>query len=245
MQQAIRDFNTSGPNVRAEHYTLERKDLIAKGLKLVQKSRYFTIWAPRQSGKSTYFRFLAEELKKEGYKVAHINIGSFQNTTEDFVCEFISEELTAQWGFPIGATTFAQLYKIFHNIRDNKCVFIIDEVEDLNPSLFSQFLHAIRNTYHSREFHGLKSVILVRVSNIIGIVENNASPFNIADSLQMNYFTKEEVFELYAQHETETGQIFETIVKEKIYTMTAAHDHPQPSDITLHHNRLHSTDVEV
>ena len=30
-------------------------------MELVKEERYFTIWAPRQTGKSTYFRQLAEE----------------------------------------------------------------------------------------------------------------------------------------------------------------------------------------
>jgi hypothetical protein len=221
MQEAIRYFNTSGPNIRAEHYTLERAALVVKGLDMVHKNRYFTIWAPRQTGKSTYFRFLAEALKKEGYKVCHINIENFQNTTEDFVCDFISRQLTHSWGIQIAVPTFTELYDVFNNLRDEKYVFIIDEIEGLNPQLFSQFLHTIRNTYHSREFHGLKSIILVGVSNITGVVQDNASPFNISDSLEVDYFTKEEVFELLEQHETETGQVFETVVKEKIYAITA------------------------
>ena len=51
-------FNTSGPNIIEEHYTLLRPDLVEEGLKMVQQNRYFTIWAPRQTGKSTYFLLL-------------------------------------------------------------------------------------------------------------------------------------------------------------------------------------------
>jgi predicted AAA+ superfamily ATPase len=69
----MREFNTSGPNIQEEHYTLPRTQLVQQGKKLVYSNRYFTIWAPRQTGKSTYFRFLAEALRMEGYKVAFIN----------------------------------------------------------------------------------------------------------------------------------------------------------------------------
>ena len=51
----MRTFNTSGPNMPDQHYTLQRLDWIERGKNLVSKSRYFTIWAPRQTGKSTYF----------------------------------------------------------------------------------------------------------------------------------------------------------------------------------------------
>jgi len=38
---------------------------------------------------------------------------------------------------------------------------------------------------------------------------NNASPFNIADNLEIPYFTGEETFELLHRHEEETGQLFD------------------------------------
>jgi len=93
MHTAKRYFNTSGPNIRAEHYTLERKALVAVGMDMVRRSRYFTIWAPRQSGKSTYFRLLAEELTRQGYKVAHINFENFQKNPVSTFLRTLKEEL--------------------------------------------------------------------------------------------------------------------------------------------------------
>ncbi len=60
--------------------------------------------------------------------------------------------------------------------QKSKWVLIIDEVEGINKEYFGDFLHSIRNAYHSRENHCLKSVILVGVSNIVGIIQDNASP---------------------------------------------------------------------
>jgi len=33
----MRYFNTSGPNIQKEHYTLKRKELIKKGVSMVEK----------------------------------------------------------------------------------------------------------------------------------------------------------------------------------------------------------------
>jgi hypothetical protein len=55
----------------------------------------------------------------------------------------------------------------------------------------------------------------------VGVVQDNASPFNIADNLNVPYFTNEETIELLAQHETETGQFFDPSVKAKISEITA------------------------
>jgi predicted AAA+ superfamily ATPase len=217
----MRYFNTSGPNIVAEHYTLMRPQLVAEGLDKIHKNRYFTIWAPRQTGKSTYFRLLADRLETEGYQVAYVNFENYKESDMDsFLYEFHSN-LSFFWGYDWRGLTLQNTFSKISEIEDKKLVLIIDEVEGINPDFFGQFLHSIRNVYHSRSRHGLKSVILVGVSNIVGVVQDNASPFNIADNLNVPYFTDEETLELLGQHETETGQLFDPSVKKKISDITA------------------------
>ena len=218
----MREFNTSGPNILRQHYTLERTKEIEKGLMLVEKERYFTIWAPRQTGKSTFFRQLAIQLEKNNYKVAHINFENYKNASIESFLNRFTRHLKESWNVDFSKEKdISNIFELVENIKNQKCVLIIDEVEGINKEYFGDFLHSIRNAYHSRENHCLKSVILVGVSNIIGIVQDNASPFNIADNLNVPYFTKDEVFELLYQHETETEQLFDQKVKEKIWQITA------------------------
>jgi len=217
----MRIFNTSGPNIAEEHYTIERTDLITKGLELVETKRYFTIWAPRQTGKSTYFGQLAKKLTENGYKVAHVNFEDNKNAPiETFILQFIGE-INDFWGTNFMKSNIPQIFYEIERKNDDKFVLIIDEVEGINPQYFNTFLHSIRRVYHSRHKHCLKSVILVGVSNIVGVVNDNASPFNITDNLNVPYFTDNEVYELLGQHETETGQLFEDKVKQKISQITA------------------------
>ena len=218
----MREFNTSGPNIQRQHYTLERSIQIEKGKTLVEKERYFTIWAPRQTGKSTYFRQLANKLGTENYKVAHINFENYKNASLESFLFSLSRHLKEKWGMDFtNEKDLSHIFELIQNQRQEKCVLIIDEVEGINKEYFSDFLHSIRNAYHSREKHCLKSVILVGVSNIVGIVQDNASPFNIADNLNVPYFTHSEVFDLLHQHEEESGQLFDNEVKEKIWQITA------------------------
>ncbi len=217
----MRKFNTSGPNIPEEHYTIERSNLINKGLELVETKRYFTIWAPRQTGKSTYFRQLATKLEANGYKVAHINFEDYTQTPLSTFNERLAEQANEYWETDFKVSDISKLFNDIEKITNQKFVLIIDEVEGINPEYFGSFLHAIRRVYHSRQKHCLKSVILVGVSNIVGVVNDNASPFNIADNLNVPYFTDSEVFELLHQHETETGQLFNTYVKQKICQITA------------------------
>ena len=220
-QNMNRYFNTSGPNRPWEHYTLMRPDLIEIGEDLVRRERYFTIWAPRQTGKSTYFQLLAEVLKKKGYRIIHFNAENYLDATKLSLLEEVSDYFAEVSNQRSRVTTFKSLSDFVKKIKTIKVVMIIDEIEGLNPKLFGQFLHTIRNLYHSRKEHCLKSVILLGVNNIVGVVEDNASPFNIADNINIPFFTKKETFELLEQHEQETGQLFDTKVKEKISEITA------------------------
>ena len=217
----MKRFNTSGPNIPEEHYTIERVNLIKKGIELVESKRYFTIWAPRQTGKSTYFGQLADKLEKMGYKVAHINFENYKTGLYKTFIDRLKRKLAEFWKLKFTGKTIQEIFEQIESNQNQKLVLIIDEVEGINQEYFGEFLHSIRNAYHSRQNHSLKSVILVGVSNIVGVVSDNASPFNIADNLNVPYFTNEEVFELLKQHETETGQLFEEKVKHKICQITA------------------------
>ncbi len=217
----MRQFNTSGPNILSKHYTLPRLGIVEEGMSKIKNDRYFTIWAPRQTGKSTYFRLLADSLEKEGYCVAHVSFENFKEASlEDFLIR-LNNHLTQFWNISFKEKTLAAVFEQIESLKTPKLVLIIDEVEGINPAFFGQFLHSIRNAYHSREKHALKSVILVGVSNIIGVVQDNASPFNVTDNLNVPYFTNDEVLELLGQHETETGQLFDPSVKAKISEITA------------------------
>lgn len=219
----MRYFNTSGPNFPEQHYTLYREDLLQTGLNLVEGDRYFTIWAPRQTGKSTYFMQLKKKLQSKGYRVAQINFENFQKSTFETFSQILRYAFAeANIELPEKLTSFADLSNFIHyELTEFKMVFILDEIEGINTELFGQFLHTIRNLYHSRQEHCLKSVILVGVSNIVGVAEDNASPFNIADNLNVPYFTDTETVELLQQHEQETGQHFEPRVIQKISDITA------------------------
>ncbi|MCP4695318.1 MAG: ATP-binding protein, partial [Gammaproteobacteria bacterium] len=61
----MREFNTSGPCDPALHYTVMREALMAVCSEKVKKGRYITLFAPRQSGKTTFFKLLLNALEKD------------------------------------------------------------------------------------------------------------------------------------------------------------------------------------
>ncbi len=235
----MRYFNCSGPNNPEEHYTLLRPALLAKGLDFIKRRRYFTIWAPRQSGKSTYFLLLKQRLREEGYDAMHISVESFRSADLNEFLELFRVEALKQWNLALTAPSLASLYNEMSHITDRNLVLVLDEVDALNEEFLGEFLHTIRNLYHSRDTHSLKSVIFMGVSNLTGAIGDNASPFNIADEFHLPYFTLEETFELLGQHEAETGQRFERKVVRKIYEVTAG----QPGLVNAFANELVSRHV--
>jgi hypothetical protein len=214
-------FNTSGPNILSQHYTLPRTALVQKGKKMVEGSRYFTIWAPRQSGKSTYFRMLATELEKEGYKVSYLNCKNYNTLPLEEFTNYLNCHLWEQWEEDFQNRSFLEIFEKIESNKKDRYVLVIDEIEDINQEYLGLLLHSIRRVFHSRETHALKSVILMATSSVIDFNDDDLSSFNTNDTLNIPYFSKEEVFELFEQHETESGQIFSLETKEKIAEITA------------------------
>ncbi len=79
-----RFFNTEGPCEASKHYMLPAEGRTGDVQRLIDRERYFVIHAPRQVGKTTAFRALAERLTAEGRYAALITsceVG--QSTLED------------------------------------------------------------------------------------------------------------------------------------------------------------------
>ncbi|MCK5507491.1 MAG: ATP-binding protein, partial [Desulfobacterales bacterium] len=223
----MRYFNTSGPCNPKEHYTVMRKALIDRGQDKVQKGRYFTIFAPRQSGKTTYFQLLIQELKKEAYAPIWI---SFENLKTATRAEFyealnhrIHRELTA-YNIKIDYEIKNQLHleRFFEQIQNQSrlIVLVIDEFEGIPDVVLSEFMHTFREMYHQKQYHALHSLILVGVSTIAELIVSSASPFNIVDELKISYFTFEEVNELIQEYSAESAQPFDKEVIKAVYENT-------------------------
>jgi len=223
----MRTFCTEGPVDPKENYAVPRTALVAEGLKKVEQWRYFTIFAPRQSGKTTYFQFLIEAIRKDKpvWLPVWISFEAYGDLSErDFLTLFRANVERKQEKTYPEITSLAKIVLWIQNITEiekRQLVLIIDEVEGLkNKEVLNGFLHLIRSIYHEKQAIGLRSVILTGVSNITGILQDTASPFNIADQIQVPTFTREETFDLLSQHERETGQLFDEAVKTGIYEQT-------------------------
>ncbi|KLO21238.1 AAA-like domain-containing protein [Marinitoga sp. 1155] len=222
----MRRFCTSGPVDKKTCYYIERPDIMKEALDHIENWRYFTVSAPRQSGKTTLLNDIVEKIKDK-YLTIFISFESYGDKTKtsflktivrDFkikIKSLYSENIEIEE--PEEMDDIRRIMMRLNETTGKEVVLMIDEFEKLDEKIMNEFLHVIRSIYHDREIYKLRSVILISVGYLSGILEDNASPFNIAEHLEVPYFTKEQVYDLLSQHEKETGQIFEEKVKELIW----------------------------
>jgi hypothetical protein len=202
-----------------------REALIATGQEKVRKGRYFTLFAPRQSGKTTYFQLLLETLKTENFIPIWISFENLKTVSrESFYQELnnqLHQELSEhQLNLQKNITNQVDMVRFFQEIQTQSLVLVIDEFEGIPDVVLSEIMHSFRQMYHRKKYHALHSLILVGVSTIAELVTSAASPFNIAEELKVSYFTPAEVNLLIEQYVDESGQAFEDKVIKAIYDNT-------------------------
>jgi len=225
----MREFNTSGPCNPSLHYTVMREALVATGQEKVRKGRYFTLFAPRQSGKTTYFQLLLETLKAEKFIPIWVSFENLKTVTREVFYRNLNNQLHQELGkyqlkLQQIITNQVEMVEFFEDI-ESRCqtkslVLVIDEFEGIPDVVLSEVMHSFRQMYHRQKYHALHSLILVGVSTIAELVTSGASPFNIAEELKVSYFTRAEVNSLIKQSVKESGQTFEDKVIKAIYDNT-------------------------
>jgi hypothetical protein len=202
-----------------------REALIAKGLEKVRKGRYFTLFAPRQAGKTTYFQLLLEAVKKENFTPIWISFEDLKTATKEVFYQDLNhqlhQELTEhQLELKQTITNSLELIKFFEQIKTQTLVLVIDEFEGIPDLVLNEVMHAFRKMYHRKKYHALHSLLLVGVSTIAELITSGASPFNVAEELTVSYFTLPEIKLLIKQYINESGQQFDKSVIKAIYENT-------------------------
>jgi hypothetical protein len=239
-------FNTAGLCFPGKHYMVEPLQRLPEVKELIERELYFTIHAPRQTGKTTYLYALALHLNDVGEHIALV-VSFEQAGYEGITVENANEVLILsvfkaaerQLGgeyLPVDPRSreFLNLNEYLSHWADSlekPVVLLIDEIDALLDEVLVSVLRQLRDGYQGRPSHFPSSVALVGLRDVrdykvklrpgersIG----TSSPFNVkARSLFLENFSLEEVFELLEQHTAETGQEFSVEVKEEIFRLGA------------------------
>ncbi|NIM14092.1 MAG: hypothetical protein GTO45_18775 [Candidatus Aminicenantes bacterium] len=213
---------------------------------MVDRGRYFSIFAPRQSGKTTYLKHFCKELHQDPtyaavilsfQKYKKLNRGRFYAQVQKKLYSQLVERLTAVACQKLDKIksylnhhrltdhiSFGELFEELNRIIEfKKIVIFIDEFDGIPRDELEDFLNTIRDLY--LEYKEIKpkalySVGLVGIRNITKLIVGGVSPFNIADQVDLPPFSLKNVRDLYSQYTEETNQPFSEEAVKKVYEET-------------------------
>jgi hypothetical protein len=214
---------------------------------MVDLGRYFSIFAPRQSGKTTFFEETCAQLQTDPTYVAVIL--SFEQYAElektqfyalieknlysqliDRLKEVKCEKLDAVQQLLdshrlVDHISFGLLFEELNRIIQlKKIVIFIDEFDGIPLKELGNFLTTLRGLYQKYKKikpKALYSIGLIGIRNITKLVVGGVSPFNIADQVDLPPFSLKNVRDLYSQYTAETNQPFTEEAVKKVHEETA------------------------
>jgi type II secretory pathway predicted ATPase ExeA len=240
-------FNTAGPCDPDRHYMLPPERRLPDVRKLIDQAYYFVVHAPRQVGKTTTFRALAEALQKEGRHTALFTTceagqaaGSDIESGISAVIETLQQDAAIRFAPDLRppaadpsldpTTRLRDLLIRWSQASPRPVVLFLDEIDALRDSVLISVLRQLRSGYPERPRNFPQSVALIGLRDVRDYqIEmrpdteslGTSSPFNIkVESLTLRNFTADEVAELYEQHTVETGQIFTAEAKALAFELT-------------------------
>ena len=243
----MRRFGTQGPVHPAKNYVVSRAAELADFVMRVKEGRYIVIFAPRQTGKTTFFQRALDVFADEepAYFPIPLNFEVYEDCTPSVFYndlyekireeienifsrrgEVLSEALT-EFLEHTEITDHFSMGRFFRNfsklLGDQRVILIIDEFDGIPKEAIKGFLHSLRRIYVSNPLSRCPhSIGIVGVKSITQLnYDRTISPFNIQDEFNLPNFTLEQVHELLGQYTEEVGQAFVPEVIALIHKQTA------------------------
>ncbi|WP_437718093.1 ATP-binding protein [Sorangium sp. So ce448] len=214
--------------------------------RLVEQMGYFVVHAPRQTGKTTALRAVAERLTASGRHAAVLfscEEGSAAGDDYGSAQRAVLRELTraAQIALPpeLQPPPFSlegdegllsAALTAWARACPRPLALIFDEIDALRGQGLLSVLRQLRAGFPSRPEHFPASIIRCGLRDVRddkaasgGDPERlgTASPFNIKlESLRLGDFSEEELRALYAQHTEDTGQVFLDAALSRAFDLT-------------------------
>lgn len=232
----MRRFHSYGPVDCEEHFCVPRQALVERCLEQLidnpeKSGHYFTIWAPRQTGKTWLMRQAKQEITQrygERFAVFNFSLGNLRGMGDSDAVNWNHIDFpkplrdVLQISLPGKPEVkewndFIQLFAREGGLWDRPLILLIDEADTAPPRLLDLIVGRFRELYLSRETNWLHGLALIGVRAVLGIESKRGSPFNIQRSLHVPNFTLAEVQDLFQQYQNESGQTVDPAVVEEVY----------------------------
>ncbi len=231
----MREFFSYGPVDVEDHFYVPRTELIEQcSDQLVGKSEkrghYFTIWAPRQTGKTWIMRQVRDRIEARFGKKFIVGTMSVQGVImeeDDPVDSFLDkipllfkETFRIKIERPMDWEKFKELFDPNDGPFDRPVILFIDEFDSLPPKVIDRLVTMFRDMYLKRDSYLLHGLALIGVRAVLGVGSRRGSPFNVQRSLHIPNFSLEEVNDLFEQYREESDQDVEEPIVEELHRTT-------------------------
>ncbi len=242
----MRWFETRGPVYLEDNYVVARGAELSDFVNRLTKGRYIVLFAPRQTGKTTFFQNALSTLEDQErlYVPIQLNFEGYVDSDATLfypsLCYEICKKIKnvfhkRQENLPDKLNRFLasaeitehiSMRKFFEDLgsllENQRFVMVIDEFDGIPQDAIRGFLHSLRQIYLSGRTRCPHSIGIVGVKNITQLnYDRSISPFNIQDEFKLPNFTIEQVQELFLQYTDEVGQPITPDTIEAIHKQTA------------------------
>jgi len=241
-----RFFNVTGLCNPERHYMVDPlRGLNNTILELIQNEYYFTIHAPRQTGKTTLLRALMDQINAEGSRIClyfSVETAGYRSITVDDANKninraivesaksFLPEEYWPKHFDKAGEMAFKDFVTQWTRDLPKALVLLIDEIDSLYDDVLISVLRQLRDGFQFRPGAFPSSVALVGLRDVREYKEKvrdndksigSGSPFNVkAKSLTISNFSRLQIAGLLQQYTDEGGQVFDDEIIDLIYLLT-------------------------
>ncbi len=233
----MRKFSSYGSVDQELHYYVPRQKLIEdayqqlKGDNPDKGGHYITVWASRQTGKTSIMQAVFSTLKQDTqFEVVILSLQYIYNVTDvNQVAKLIALELMEILNLKdLTINTLGDFHLLFKRGTLSKpLILILDEFDTLEPVAIAGLVSVFRHIYNSRrnqtdkstteKNYLLHSMALIGVRAVLGVENIKGSPFNVQRSVHIPNLNHDEIAYLFNCYQRESGQSIQPEVVERIW----------------------------
>ncbi len=211
---------------------ISREKELAKVKEAINKNNYCAIFAPRQTGKTTFLRQIKHEYLGHTCILISLELtppepAPFYNWirhTIEEACGYKQDFNGFEYDDP--ASQFLSYLKHFKIKGKNKIIFIFDEIGGLSEEVAEKFLSIWRVLYHERgEISELERFVVI-ISGAVDLLKftfKETSPFNIAEKIYLSDFDEKQVDRLLSVAKKKLEIKFDDGARNKLIAQTSGH----------------------
>ncbi len=231
----MRQFHSYGPVDCEEHFCVPRAELVERCFSQMtgnpgKGGHFFTIWAPRQCGKTWLMRQVTKKIEKQYPERFIIGMMSVQGIIMEKddpdevmfrqLPRIVREAFKTEPPAPKTWDDWIDWFSTEKGLFEKPVILFIDEFDSLPPGVIDRLITLFRDMCLKRESFVIHSLALIGVRAVLGVESERGSPFNIQKSLHVPNLTREETCQIFEQYQNESGQRIMPEVIEKVYEST-------------------------